>query len=113
MEYKEADLNVKWTKLATLLKDQIGKIPDVQSVLFLIGVNELGKGPVEFTKEQKQDLIHIGNCKVLSFSEYYSLEGIDEDGWPHWKSNKIIPYLTPIEQEKFVKWHILEYFDNE
>lgn len=111
MQYKEADIEIKWNKLTLSLKDQVGKKPDVQSVLFLIGVNELGKGPITFTKEEKQDLIHIANCKVLSISNFYSLEGLDEEGWPHWKKEISVPNMSPSEQDLFIKWHILQYFE--
>ena len=80
---------------------------------FLIGVRELGKGKMNFTKEQKQDLIHIAICKLMSLSGYYTLEGLDEDGWPHWKLVKKLPHVDMLDQEKLLKMHIIEYFDNE
>ena len=92
----------------------IGQKPkDLNGVLFLIGVQELGKGTVEFTKEQKQDLIHIAICKILSYSGYYELEGLDEEGWPHWKNIKELPHFDLLEQEQLLKMHIIEYFDKE
>ena len=111
MEYKEADIPARWNKLEKNLEHKLDKTPDLKGILFLIGVNELGKGPISFTKEEKQDLIHIGNCKVLSLSNYYTLEGIDEDGWPHWIKKDRLPPLSAVEQERLLKWHILEYFE--
>ena len=95
------------------LENQINKKPDVKSILFLIGVNELGKGPKTYSKEEKQDLIHIGNCKILSYSNHYTLKGLDDDGWPHWEMEIPIPSLSEQEQEKYIKWHVLEYFTTE
>jgi hypothetical protein len=74
-------------------------------------VQELGRGISEFTKEQKQDLMHIATCKLFSLSGYYEFSGVDADGWPHYKSVRPIPSANLREQEKMLKWHILEYFD--
>ena len=96
------------------LETMVGKRPkDLNAVLFLIGVQELGKGSKRFTKEEKQDLMHIGICKVLSLSGYYVLEGLDEDGWPHWRLKKKLPHFDLLEQEKLLKMHVIEYFESE
>ncbi|WP_339813566.1 hypothetical protein [uncultured Imperialibacter sp.] len=111
---KDLDLEREWQALLGKLENMIGKKPaDLNAVLFLIGVQELGKGRKTFTKEQKQDLMHIAICKILSFSGFYALEGIDEDGWPHWKMMKKLPHFDTTEQEKLLKIHVIEYFEKE
>lgn len=101
-----------WNDLITKIKHDFHKTADVNGVLYLIGIQELGKGFLEFTKEQKQDLIHIATCKVLSFSGFYEIIGIDPDGWPIWNNTKILPSLSLKEQEEFLKFHILQYFSD-
>ena len=114
MSKKDLELRVKWSKLMGILGRQLGKRPkDLNAVLFLIGIQELGKGMQEFTKEEKQDLMHIAVCKVLSYSGFYELEGTDQDGWPHWKLAKPLPHFDLLEQESLLKMHIIEYFQNE
>lgn len=114
MIQKDLELNRKWHLLLNKLERSIGKKPaDLKSILFLIGVQELGRGAASFTKEEKRDLIHIAICKVLSFSGFYKLEGLDESGWPHWKVTKKLPYIDILDQEKLLKMHIIEYFENE
>lgn len=104
----------KWQDLLHKLEKVIGKKPtDLKSVLFLIGVQELGKGIKDFTKEEKRDLMHIAICKVLSSSGFYELEGLDEMGWPHWKLKKTLPHFDILEQEKLLKMHVIDYFENE
>ena len=50
---RDLDLERKWNGLVTDLQDIIGKRPkDLNSVLFLIGVQELGKGNKVFSKEE-------------------------------------------------------------
>jgi hypothetical protein len=111
---KDLELERKWQKLRIKLKEIIGKKPkDLQGVLYLIGLQELGKGNIELTKEQKQDVLHIAICKVLSLSGYYKLEGLDEDGWPHWKNTKPLPQFDLLEQEQLLKINIIEYFEKE
>jgi hypothetical protein len=80
-------------------------------MLFLIGVQEFGDIREKFTKEQKQDLMHVAVCNLLSESGYYELEKVDEDGWPHFKQLKPLPSLSMIEQENFIKDHVLLYFE--
>lgn len=107
----EQPLDVQWEQLLDTLGQTIGKRPaDLNSVLFLIGVQELGQGIKHFTKEQKQDLMHIGICKILSVSGYYEYEGTDADGWPHWQLVTPLPAGDLLSQELLLKIHVLEYF---
>ena len=62
------------------------------------------------SKEEKQDLMHIAICKALSYAGYYQLDGLDKDGWPHWKLIKKLPRFDLLEQEQLLKENILEYF---
>ena len=111
---KDLSLEIGWQALLSEIEKMLGSRPkDLNGVLFLIGVQELGKGHQKFTKEQKQDLMHIAICKALSFSGYYVLEGLDEEGWPHWKLVRKLPRFDLLEQEKLLKMHVLEYFENE
>jgi len=103
-----------WQSLLLEIGQMLGRVPkDLNGVLFLIGVQELGKGHQLFTKEQKQDLMHIAICKVLSYSGYYILKGLDKDGWPHWELVKKLPRFDLLEQEKLLKMHVIEYFERE
>ena len=85
----------------------------MEAVLFLIGLQETGFVRSKITKEQKQDLMHVAVCTLLSQSGYYMLEGKDEEGWPHFKQLKEIPSLQLIEQENFLKDHVLLYFEKQ
>ena len=104
------DILIRWFALEQQLVERFGKKPDLETILFLIGIQELGDINKKFTKEQKQDLMHIAVCTVLSSSGYYELSHVDEDGWPHFKQLKAMPELNPFEQENFLKDHILLYF---
>jgi hypothetical protein len=111
---RDLESDKHWQELLKLLESKFGTKPkDLNGVLFIIGVQELGKGAKNFSKEEKQDLMHIAICKVLSLAGYYELEGIDQAGWPHWKLVKKLPHFDLLEQEKLLKLLVIEYFEKE
>lgn len=105
------DLQQRWWNLEAKLAERFGKKPDVEAILFLIGMQETGFISDKISKEQKQDLMHVAVCTVLGNSGYYILEGKDADGWPHFKQVKELPVMQLQEQESFLKDHILLYFE--
>ena len=107
------DLQQRWWDLEAKMLERFGKKPDMEAVLFLIGLQETGFMAEKISKEQKQDLMHVAVCKVLSESGYYALEGNDPEGWPHYAQVKELPALVLTEQENFLKDHILLYFQKQ
>ncbi len=105
------DLQQRWWNLEAKLVERFGKKPDIETILFLIGIQEFGEIREKFTKEQKQDLMHVAVCNLLSQSGYYELESVDADGWPHFRQLKPMPDMSMPEQENFLKDHILLYFE--
>lgn len=102
-----------WAEVEQILEQRFGKTPNLEAALFLIGIQESGQFRNKFTKEQKQDLMHVAVCTLLSKSGYYRLESRDQDGWPHFSELKPIPKLNMEDQEKFLKTHIIDYFLDE
>jgi hypothetical protein len=107
------DLQQRWWNLEAKLAGRFGKKPDMEAILFLIGMQETGFMNEKITKEQKQDLMHVAVCTLLSPSGYYEMDSVDEDGWPHFKQLKAMPDMTAFEQENFLKDHVLLYFENQ
>ncbi|MFZ9660857.1 MAG: hypothetical protein ACO29O_03175 [Chitinophagaceae bacterium] len=112
MHQPTGDLQSRWIALEERLRERFDKKPDLETILFLIGIQELGNVSDQFTKEQKQDLMHVAVCSLLSQSGYFEMESVDEDGWPHFKPLKHLPEFSTKEQEDFLKDHILLYFHN-
>ena len=83
----------------------------MEAILFLVGLQETGFIKEKITKEQKQDLMHVAVCNLLMPSGYYELELVDSEGWPHYRQLKPMPDMDPIQQENFLKDHVLLYFD--
>jgi len=107
------DLQSRWWQLEAKFLERFGKKPDMEAVLFLIGMQETGFLKSKITKEQKQDLMHVAVCTLLSESGFYIVEGKDEDGWPHFKQVKEIPAYDVVTQENFLKDHVLLYFEKQ
>ena len=106
-------MNEDWPELEIKLFKRFGKTPDLQGILFLIGVNTLSQGSRDFAKEEKQDLIHVGICEVLCHSGFYEFVGRDAEGWPHYKELKTLQKMPLKDQEEVLKFHILEYFKDQ
>jgi hypothetical protein len=106
-----SELRAKWEALIKKLARQFGEEPDLQAILFLIGVQELGMGAKKFSKDEKMSLMHIATCRLLSKWGFYERDGTDSEGWPKWKNKDKLPKLTLGQQEYLLREAILEYFD--
>ncbi|EEI94265.1 hypothetical protein HMPREF0765_0006 [Sphingobacterium spiritivorum ATCC 33300] len=106
-----SQVNKSWSVLQGKMAESFDMdIPDIKVMLFLIGVQELGKGPQTFSKREKEELMHIATCKLFSAMGFYELQGVDQEGWPHWELVKPIPNYTLLEQELIIKSLIVDYF---
>ena len=101
----------KWKLLISDVSEKFGEPLDLSSILFLIGVQEVGQGFQKYKKDEKLDLMHVAICKLLEPYGYYKLNGKDEEGWPHFDFNSTLPTLNPSEQQRLIKQSILEYFE--
>ena len=89
MQIKARDQKLKerWEQLLRLLTDQFSETDEIEieGVLYLIGLQELGKIHQRFKKDDNINIIHIGICTVLEPFGYYAFDFYDEEGWPHFK----------------------------
>ncbi|MFT5969636.1 MAG: hypothetical protein ACI8ZO_000126 [Flavobacteriales bacterium] len=111
MELEE--LREKWNQVVLYTTNNFGdgEEMDLDSILFLIGLNELGQGHQKLKKEQKLDVLHIAICSLLSKFDYYKYLGHDDDGWPHYELNEKLPPLKPGQQAILMKEAIVLYFE--
>jgi hypothetical protein len=81
-----------WKKIEQFFEETFKqKNPPIETMLFLIGIQELGSGQQKFTKDDKVNLIHIAVCRLLEPFGYYKFSHYNEEGWPNSKSWKICP----------------------
>tara|TARA_Y100000996_G_C22445821_1_gene611770 strand:+ start:625 stop:975 length:351 start_codon:yes stop_codon:yes gene_type:complete len=107
-----SELKTKWNNLKTKLSVDFSdnEIIDLDSIIFLIGLQELGQFQKRFNKQKKLEVIHIAVCKLLSDYGYYEFDHTDNDGWPHYKLIKKLPNLKAGEQTILMKKAIINYF---
>ncbi len=107
-----SELKTKWNNLKTKLSVDFSdnEIIDLDSIIFLIGLQELGQFQKRFNKQKKLEVIHIAVCKLLSDYGYYEFDYTDNDGWPHYKLIKKLPNLKAGEQTILMKKAIINYF---
>lgn len=106
------ELDFEYLRIQHLVKDAMkrDKLPDLQAILFLIGIQEAGVFRNKFTKEEKQDLMHVAVCELLSSEGYFEFVGRDEDGWPHYNQVKNIEGGNLKAQELLLKSKVVQYF---
>ena len=83
---------------------------ELDAVIYLVGVQELGQLHRKFKKDEKVNLMHIAVCRLLEPYGYYSFEYYDEEGWPHYKVREQLPSLRAGEQSVLMKEAIVHYF---
>ncbi|MBJ05144.1 MAG: hypothetical protein CMP65_04515 [Flavobacteriales bacterium] len=113
-KHKELSTKSKWDSLIKFVSSKFGngnKL-DLQAVLFLIGINELGQGYRDFTSEEKTNLLHIAICRLLSRYGYYHFNGRDKDGWPHWTTKNLPKKLSSNQQNNLLKESAIIYFND-
>lgn len=106
------ELDFQWLHVRNLVKDAMRQeaLPDMNMVLFLVGIHELGRWQKGYTKEEKQDLMHIGVCCLLAQEGYFEFVGRDQDGWPHYRQVLEMPAVNTLEQERLLKICAVKFF---
>ncbi len=113
MNDADKEFHQKWGDLLKKLGDQFGEDIDYDGIIFLIGIQELGKGTLKLKKDEKLEIMHVAVCKLLSQYNYYRFLGYDEEGWPHYEPTEELPFLSSLQQHKLMKEAILNYFSGE
>jgi hypothetical protein len=109
----DLEFDKRWRDLLKELSTRFDQPLDLNAVVFLIGVQELGQDVRTYKKDEKVDLMHIGICVLLTPYGYYRPLGRDKDGWPHFERTLELPPLGKEEQERLMKEAILAYFEQE
>lgn len=109
---RDEQLKVRWNQVVEKLSAQFadGDTLDLDAVIYLIGVQELGQLHRRFKKDHKIDLMHIAICRLLEPYGYYEFDFFDDDGWPHYKTKDQLPHLKAGEQSVLMKEAIVNYF---
>jgi hypothetical protein len=105
-------LKTRWESLQNRLSTQFadGDTMELDAIIYLVGVQELGKPQAKFKKDDKVDLMHIAICTLLEPYGFYEFEFVDEDGWPHFNNISKLPVLKAGEQTVLMKEALVSYF---
>ncbi|MBF4471678.1 MULTISPECIES: hypothetical protein [Flavobacterium] len=109
---RDTQLKERWERLVDILSNRFsqGEDLDLDAIIYLIGVQELGKLHREFKKDEKLNLMHIAICRLLEPYGFYEFDYFDEDGWPHYIVKEQLPALKAGEQSVLMKEAIVNYF---
>ena len=109
---RDTQLKERWERLVDILSNQFsqGEDLDLDAIIYLIGVQELGKVHQTYKKDEKLNLMHIAICRLLEPYGFYEFEFFDEEGWPHYKVKEQLPPLKAGEQSVLMKEAIVNYF---
>jgi hypothetical protein len=112
---RDLQLKEEWELILQLLAKKFGEGEqlNLDAIIYLIGVQELGKGAIEFKKDDKVNLMHIAICRLLEPFGYYEFDYFDDEGWPHYKILEELPTLKPGEQTVLIKEAIVLYFKSQ
>ena len=109
---RDQQLKERWEKLVNLLSNQFsqGEDLDLDAIIYLIGVQELGKVHQKYKKDEKLNLMHIAICRLLEPYGYYEFDYVDKEGWPHYNVKEELLPLKAGEQSVLMKEAIVNYF---
>jgi hypothetical protein len=109
---RDTQLKERWEQLVHLLSAKFsdGDPLDLEGIIYLIGVQELGKPNQTFKKDEKVNLMHIAICRLLEPYGYYEFDYFDKEGWPHYKVKAELPPLKSGEQSILMKEAVVSYF---
>ena len=109
---RDEQLKARWEQVEQKLSQQFadGEKLELDAIIYIIGLQELGQLHRKFKKDHKLDLMHIAICRLLEPYGYYEFEFFDDDGWPHYKVLEQLPQLKAGEQQVLMKEAIVQYF---
>ena len=109
---RDLQLKERWSHLVDKLSRQFsdGDALEMDAIIYLVGIQELGQYHRTYKKDEKVNLMHIAICRLLEPYGYYEFEFFDEDGWPHYKAIAALPPLKAGEQTVLMKDAIVTYF---
>ena len=85
-------LEARWAQLQQWALRHYGRIPDVQGLLFLIGLRELGQGYVpDLDKRRKEHIVMEGIYCALAALGHYARVGIEGNGHWIWEPRAALP----------------------
>jgi len=106
-------LQKRWAKLQRWVEHRFGKKADMEGILFLVGIQELGHGFLpDLDKDRKEQIVVEGAYCVLETLGYYERVGMERTGHWIWEQRHELPAdLSKEAEEHMLRRAVLRYFD--
>ena len=110
---RDEKIKIQWEEIQQNISEKFGggEKMDLDAIVYMIGIQELGKGYKKFSKDEKLNIMHIAICKLLEPFGYYKFDYFDKEGWPHYKTIDELPNLKGGEQSVLMKEAVVLYFE--
>ena len=99
-----------WNETVLRVSKHFSVTAEFDFMLFVVGIQELGTGMTQYTRDEKWDIINLGKCRLLTNMGYLEQTGKDKDGWPEFEAIKNVKSLSPNLQKRLLKQAMISYF---
>jgi hypothetical protein len=103
--------NEEWEEFLLKASQHFKVMANLEFLMFVMGIQELGQGYKAYSKQEKTDLIALAQCKLMSMSGYTSENGRDIDGWPLYEVLIDEKELAPSSKDQLLKKNLILYFE--
>jgi hypothetical protein len=107
---REMNAPDNWKDLCKHLTMMFGIEVDMNGVLFLIGIREMGLLFREFSKEEKLNLINLGSCTLYKEMGLVEISGEDNERWPVFRQKTLAPVIAEELKLKTLQDCAIRYF---
>ncbi len=105
-------LALRWDTLCVWIRSHFKREASLEGVLFLIGIQERGKGfEPKIPRHKKEAIIMDGTYLAFETIGLYRRTGMEADGAWIWERVIPLPGLDVEAQEKLLKLAVLRYFE--
>ncbi|MBN2165530.1 MAG: hypothetical protein JW717_04580 [Marinilabiliaceae bacterium] len=103
--------NEEWDEFLLKASKHFNVMANQEFLLFLAGIQALGKGYKSYSKQEKMDLIALGQCKLLSQKGFMIAVGNDYEGWPTFEAKTSLDVMSYLEKERLMREALMEYYE--
>ncbi len=112
VEMSGNEFELAWDRVKLKLSKHFKVSADYEFILFIIGMQELGQGIRDFSRNEKMDLISLARCRLLLKQGYLKETGVDGQGWPMFEPLKSLNSMMPSYQTQLIKKGVIDYFEH-
>lgn len=97
-----------WDEVLLAMSKHFNITANYEFLLFMVGIQEKGCGFINFSKQDKMDLINLTKCRMLEREGFLDEEG-EEDGWPLFVPKLHYHSLSDAQKDAIIKRQMIAY----